>query len=94
MVPFSECPRQNGNMAPTPIHLPKSLGVAFPANPPISGPECGWPLSPWRRSKLLTEYHEKKQTNKPTKLNEAAYLTPIQPTKQIPSQKPKKNLEH
>ena len=41
VVPASECPRQKGNKEPTPIHLPKSLGVAFPANPPISGPESG-----------------------------------------------------
>jgi len=41
VVPASECPRQKGNKEPTPIHLPKSLGVALPANPPISGPESG-----------------------------------------------------
>ena len=39
VVPASECPRQKGNKDPIPIHLPKSLGAAFPANPPISGPE-------------------------------------------------------
>lgn len=41
VVPVSECPRQKGNMAPIPIHLPKSLGVAFPEKPPISGPDNG-----------------------------------------------------
>jgi hypothetical protein len=41
VLPYSECPRQKGNKEPTPIHLPKSLGVALPANPPISGPESG-----------------------------------------------------
>lgn len=47
VVSVSECPRQNGNKDPMPIHLPKSFGVALPANPPISGPESGWPLRPW-----------------------------------------------
>lgn len=47
MLPVSVWPRENGNKAPKPIHLPKSFGVAFPANPPISGPDNGWPLRPW-----------------------------------------------
>jgi hypothetical protein len=46
MDPFSEWPRKKGNIAPIPIHLPKSLGVAFPPKPPISGPEKGCPLRP------------------------------------------------
>lgn len=53
VVQASECPRQKGNKEPTPIHLPKSLGVAFPANPPISAPENGWPLSPWIKAKNI-----------------------------------------
>jgi hypothetical protein len=41
MLPVSVWPRENGNNVPTPIHLPKSFGVAFPAKPPISGPDNG-----------------------------------------------------
>jgi hypothetical protein len=32
----------------------------LPANPPISGPESGWPLSPW--TQWMQNYEEKSKT--------------------------------
>lgn len=51
MVPFSEWPLENGIIAPIPIHLTNILGVASPANPPMSGPLNGCPLKPWTQAK-------------------------------------------
>lgn len=46
LVPFSECPRQNGSIAPIPIQRAKRRGEQSPLKPPRSGPTKGWPLSP------------------------------------------------